>query len=110
MTDLHELYDDALRQQVEEAEAAEAASDRDEQTNRPAQVNAHELAAARSDLRANELAGRTIGPWTVIGYKKNASGRNVYVIRHRDGFLKGVRGYRLNAMLAAARRDGVTVR
>jgi hypothetical protein len=113
MTDFHELYDEALAAQIAETEAAEAADtagESDGHGNRDAQVRAYEFAMVSEDRRADDLAGRQIGAWTVIGYKKNAQGRNVYIVKHRDGFLKGLRGYQLNTMLAAARRDGVIVR
>lgn len=54
-------------------------------------------------MRASTLIGRQIGPWTVVATRERRetrSGRRaVYVIEHRDGRTKGVRGYRINAML-----------
>jgi hypothetical protein len=55
------------------------------------------------------LIGRRIRPWTVVARKKNAQDRNVYLLRHADGFLKDVKGHVLNALLTEARVNGVTV-
>jgi hypothetical protein len=72
-----------------------------------ATMRSHELWESRTDLQANDLAGKSIGQWTVVGHKKNEQARNVYVLRHEDGFLKGVRGYVLNRMLIEAQRNGL---
>lgn len=56
----------------------------------------------------DQVIGRRIGPWTVIAKRERhetRSGRRaVYVLRHLDGFTKGIKGHRLNAMLTEAAR------
>lgn len=72
-------------------------------------------AAAKSrqhdDNAADSLIGRQIGPWKVIAKRERhetPSGRRaIYIIQHRDGFMKGLRGQRLNALMVEAERNGV---
>lgn len=108
MSDLNDLYPAEMQAQIEAQEAAEAASE-SEHGDREAQIEAFEMSVAHEDRRAGDLANRQIGDWTVVGHKRNAQGRNVFVLRHRDGFMKGVKGHVLNAMLTDARRNGVPV-
>lgn len=60
---------------------------------------------------ADDLIGRQIGPWTVIEKRERhetpSGTRAVYVIQHRDGFVKGLRGQRLNALMAEAINGGL---
>ena len=101
-------FTEALQHEIEQAEKHEAEG---RQTNEDMQLRARDYAEQRSNEQADSLIGRVIGPWTVIARRdrhETPSGkRAVYVIQHRDGFIKGLRGYRLNALIEEAQRHGI---
>ncbi|MDO3394900.1 hypothetical protein QWJ41_04160 [Nocardioides sp. SOB44] len=101
---------EALQAEIEAAQAEEK-EEQDKQDNRDMQRDAADMARARDDARADDLIGRQIGCWTVIGKKarhETPSGkRAVYIVKHRGGRVKGLRGYRLNALMQEAKNGGL---
>lgn len=98
-------FDPNIEDDGTEQETTEVASTAERATE------ASEKARERDDRQADDLIGRQIGPWTVIAkrerHETKSGKRAVYVIQHRDGFTKGLKGYRLNAMVQQAINDGL---